>query len=77
MTASGEESVSVTLSGDEALVLYDWLARTEETDGPAPFVDQAELRVLWQLQGAIERSLVAAVRGDGDDEGDDAIDGAR
>ena len=55
----GEQSVILTLSGDEALVLFDWLARSSDTGVPAPFVDQAEARVLWHVEAVLERSLVA------------------
>ena len=54
----GEQSVILTLSGDEALVLFDWLARSSDTGVPAPFVDQAEARVLWHVEAVLERSLV-------------------
>ena len=62
----GEQSVILTLSGDEALVLFDWLARSSDTGVPAPFVDQAEARVLWHVEAVLERSLVAPLRADYD-----------
>jgi hypothetical protein len=37
MTGAAENSVTVTLSGDEALVIFDWLARTSDHGAPAPF----------------------------------------
>lgn len=64
MTGAGENGVTVTLSDAEALVLFDWLGRTSDTGLPAPFVDQAEQRVLWQVEAALERSLVAILRPD-------------
>ena len=64
MTGAGEKSVTVTLSDDEALVLFDWLARTSDSGVPAPSVDQAELRVLWHVEAVLERSLVAILRPD-------------
>ena len=60
----GEQSVILTLSGDEALVLFDWLARSSDTGVPAPFVDQAEARDLWHVEAVLERSLVAPFRED-------------
>ena len=60
----GEQSVTLTLSVDEALVLFDWLARWSDTGVPAPFVDQAEARVLWHVEAVLERSLVAPFRED-------------
>ena len=58
VTGTGEQSVTVTLTGDEALVLFDWLARTSEAGEPVPFVDQAEQRVLWDLECTLESVLV-------------------
>jgi hypothetical protein len=55
VTGSGENSVAVTLCGDEALVLFEWLARTSDSDAPAPFVDHAERRVLWRVEAVLER----------------------
>jgi hypothetical protein len=47
----------IELTGDEALVLIDWLSRFNET-GRAGFEDQAEQRALWNLEAALEKSLV-------------------
>lgn len=72
--------VTIELTAGHALVLFDWPARTSNADEPAPFVDPAEQRVLWDLGCELEakiaevfsddyRSLVsaarAAIRGDG------------
>ncbi|WP_135453641.1 hypothetical protein [Mycobacterium sp. DL99] len=56
--------VTIDLSSDEALVLFDWLARTSRADRPAPFVDQAEQRVLWDMECLLERTLSAVFAGD-------------
>jgi hypothetical protein len=50
--------VQLTLTNDEALVLFEWLTRTSDNDAPAPFVDRAEQRVLWDLLAMLERVLV-------------------
>ena len=50
--------VTLELSAAEALVLFDWLARTSEAGAPVPFADQAEQQVLWDLQCVLERLLV-------------------
>jgi hypothetical protein len=50
-------SVSVTLSGDEAIVLLDWLHRFNVGEGRC-FEDQAEQRVLWNLEATLESMLV-------------------
>jgi hypothetical protein len=49
------ESVSVELSGDEALVLFEWLAGLEAT---TVAIGEAEQRVLWRIEGVLEKSLV-------------------
>jgi hypothetical protein len=45
-----DDDILITLSQDQALVLFDWLARTGTRDQPAEFEDQAEQRVLWDLE---------------------------
>jgi len=49
--------ITVKLSRDEALVLFDWLARTSDKGSPAPFADAAEQHVLWNLECTLERTL--------------------
>jgi hypothetical protein len=48
--------VKLELTNDEALVLYDWLARFNQRDS-ADFADQAEERVL-DLEAMLEKTLV-------------------
>ncbi len=55
-----EQRVSVDLSVDEALVLYDWLRRFNQTRSAA-FEDQAEERVLWDVEALLEKMLTAPV----------------
>ena len=38
------DEISIGLSHDQALVLFEWLARTGASDQPAEFEDQAEQR---------------------------------
>lgn len=54
----GRQPVTLELSADEALVLFDWLAGTSQTGAPVPFDDPAEQQVLWNLECALERILV-------------------
>lgn len=51
------DEIDLRLTQDEGLVLYDWLARTTEADGPVPFEDQAEQRVLWDIEAMLEPVL--------------------
>ena len=56
-------SVSLSLSNDEALVLFEWLSR-EDQKGAIPTQDESEQRVLWELEGQLERALVEPLEGD-------------
>jgi hypothetical protein len=49
--------VTLTLSDDEALVLFDWLSRFNEEEHPALFQDQAEQRVLYDLEAVLEKVI--------------------
>jgi hypothetical protein len=58
-----DEPVRLVLSQDEALVLFESLARYDETDqlsvdGPA------EQLALWRLHGGLEKALVAPFEAD-------------
>ncbi|TQJ21942.1 hypothetical protein FBZ33_2175 [Micromonospora sp. A202] len=55
-----EDEMVLRLNRDEALVLFEWLYRTDETTNDfADLVeDQAEQRVLWNLTCLLERELV-------------------
>ena len=50
--------VQLELTSDEALVLFDWLARFNEADEAIP-KDDAEERVLFDLEASLEKTLVA------------------
>jgi hypothetical protein len=56
------DSVSISLTSDEALVLFEWLTQLNKAEGE--FADQAEQRVLWDLQAQLESSLAAPLRPD-------------
>lgn len=58
------DEVSVGLSRDQALVLFEWLARTGAGDQPAAFEDQAEQRALWDLEAALEKVLTEPFKSD-------------
>ncbi|MDN3496934.1 hypothetical protein QL996_13410 [Planococcus sp. APC 4015] len=51
------EGLRLKLDHNEALVLFDWLARFNKT-GEATFVDQAEQRVLSNIEAALESELI-------------------
>ncbi|NES15761.1 MULTISPECIES: hypothetical protein [Micromonospora] len=55
------DGMSIELSWDEALVLFEWLARTERTTGDYVGLveDDAERVVLWDIHCELERQLAA------------------
>jgi hypothetical protein len=52
------KKVTIELTSDEALVLFDWLSRFNQKDDVA-FEDDAEQRVLFDLESKLESMLTA------------------
>lgn len=48
--------MKLELSDDEALVLFEWLARLDEKNA-LPVEDEAEEQVLWKIHGQLEKVL--------------------
>jgi hypothetical protein len=58
-------NVNLILSANEALVLYEYLARTANARAQDPLVeDQSELRVLWDLESMLESQLASVTAPD-------------
>ena len=57
------KSVTIELTSEAALVLYDWLTRFNQREETA-FADQAEERVLFDLEALLEKALVAPLQSD-------------
>jgi hypothetical protein len=56
------KSFSFTLQDSEALVLFDWLATFDPSgNGNAP--DEATQKVLWRLEGLLEKGLPQVLAG--------------
>ncbi len=55
--------ISIDFSEEEVLVLFEWLHRLNESS-EAPFIDQAEQRVAWDLEAALEAANPALFGGD-------------
>ena len=55
-SSTPEGSVTLSLSRSQALVLFDFLSRFSE-DQRLEIRDQAEQRVLWDMQADLESSL--------------------
>lgn len=52
-----EEKIILELSNEEALVFFDWLVRFNENEDMTTIEDQAEERVLFDLESTLEKSL--------------------
>jgi hypothetical protein len=55
--------VKIELISGEALVLYDWLTRFNQR-AHTDFADQAEERVLFDLEAMLEKALIAPLQSD-------------
>jgi len=53
------QPVTLQLTADEALVLFDLLGRINEQDDLELFEHPAEEQALWNLESALERQLEA------------------
>ncbi|MAT83906.1 MAG: hypothetical protein CMD39_06415 [Gammaproteobacteria bacterium] len=58
-----KNAIALEVSQDEALVLFEWLAELDSNNsGPAD--GSAEQKVLWKLEGQLERLLVEPLESD-------------
>lgn len=57
------DDVTVALTRDEAIVFFEWLSRFNAQEGRS-FEDQAEQRVLWNLEASLEAALVEPLERD-------------
>jgi hypothetical protein len=53
-------SITVAVSEDEAIVLLEWLHRFNEQEHSAVFEDQAEERLLFDLEAELEKVVSAS-----------------
>ena len=59
-----QQNITLTVSKDEALVLFEFLARFNQAEHSDIFEDQAEQKVLWILEGQLEKQLVEPFKPD-------------
>jgi hypothetical protein len=52
-----ENGVTITLTRDEAIVLFEFLTRYSDDSGELRIVDQSEQRVLWDIHAMLESAL--------------------
>ena len=64
MNQPDEDWVTIRLTKDEAIVLFEFLGRFNERDRDALFEDQAEQRVLWDIECILEKRLAEPFRAD-------------
>lgn len=55
--------VTISLTADQALVFFEWLAREDGKIG-LPTEHQAEQNVLWDIEAQLEKSLVEPLQAD-------------
>lgn len=53
-----EATVNLELSQEEALVFFEFLSRINDQEHPDLYEDQAEQRILWDLECLLEKVLV-------------------
>ena len=58
------KNVNILLTEDEAIVLFEFLGRIKESNGSNSFEDQAEERVLWNIECILEKELSEQFRAD-------------
>ena len=56
--------VNIELTKEEAIVLFEFLSRFNENDAFDKFEDQAEQRVLWNIECVLEKELSEPLRDD-------------
>ena len=59
-----QQNINLIVTKDEALVLFEFLARFNQTEHPDIFEDQAEQKTLWILERQLEKQLVEPFRPD-------------
>lgn len=63
MRAMDPQEVVLKFSREEALVLFEWVARFNKSTANR-FEDQAEERVLWNIEAMLEATLVEPFKSD-------------
>lgn len=51
------KKVNIELTNDEAVVLFEFLSRFNQSELTGSFEDQAEQRVLWNIESDLEKKL--------------------
>lgn len=59
-----QQKINLTVTKDEALVLFEFLARFNQSEHTDIFEDLAEQKTLWILEGQLVKQLVEPLRPD-------------
>lgn len=59
-----DQKINIELTKEEAIVLFEFLCRFNESDDSSRFEDQAEQRVLWDIECILEKELSEPFRAD-------------
>ncbi len=51
------DNINIELTKEEAIVLFEFLARIIEKEDSIVFDDQSEQRVLWNIESILEKKL--------------------
>ena len=51
------DNINIELTKEEAIVLFEFLARISEKEDSIVFDDQSEQRVLWNIESILEKKL--------------------
>lgn len=54
---SKPENINIKLNEDDAIVLFEWLSNFNSKDNTTLFEDQAEQRVLFNLETELEKNI--------------------
>jgi hypothetical protein len=59
--SADNNKVKINLTEDEAIVLLEWIGTFNESSKSDIFSDQAEQRVLWDLESCLEENVSASL----------------
>lgn len=59
-----DKKVNIELNKEKAIVFFEFLARINKNDDFSGFEDQAEQRVLWDIECILEKTLSEPFRMD-------------
>jgi len=54
---SDDQEINITLNKDQALVLFEFVSRFNEANHKDLFHDQAEEKMMWLIEGQLEKIL--------------------